>query len=497
MRRKRTNIRFAFTASILVVLAVIFAVTLKYKKREANFDVMEPSVEQDRDVAQTTEPEPNQKAPEAVQGQPEPEETARAVSEEEIEAQRASFVSDYESAPLLSTTPIKYLTMEVGGAPGEVAFNWFSPSGAGGKAVLCDTATGETQTIAAQTAASVTEPGFYYNKARVSGLKEYTDYTYKVGNDAGWSPEYSFSTKNFSGDFTFLVVSDAQIGQAQTEGQEETADRWDKVVTRLTRYVPNAVFMAHLGDQVAGYNDPGNYMGFFSHLGLYKIPLAPVVGNHDVDNWESGGGPWFYERYYVPNRSTYGCNWADTDGDYWFRYGNALFMVLNTDTVYGNTSHDDFVKEACDANPDAKWRIIMEHYPGYSSVEKYAGVSESVRGPFAYIAEHWDIDLFLNGHDHAYTRTAIMNGSCETLQEYDYETGAVAKNPAGALYVTCGTASGCIYQPVTTDNYAAVMQGQPEVPTAIQVDVGENTLKITTYLVDSWQVYDEYTLEKD
>lgn len=496
MRRKRRNVRFVFTASVLVVLVAVFAITLKFKGKEEEANALKPPVEQDREVAQTAEPKPEQEEP-ATESEPEePENVTQAVSEEEIEAQRASFVSDYESAPLLSTTSIKYLTMEMGGAPGEVAFNWFSPSGAGGKVVLYDTATGETQTVAAQTAASATEPGFYYNKARVSGLKEHTTYAYKVGNDAGWSPEYQFETKNFTGDFTFLVVSDAQIGQAQMEEQDVTSDRWDKVVTRLTKYVPEAVFMAHLGDQVAGYNDPQNYDGFFSHLGLYKIPLVPIVGNHDVDNWESGGGPWFYERYHVPNRSTYGCKWADTDGDYWFRYGNALFMVLNSDTAYGNTEHDNFIKETCEANADAKWRIIMEHYPSYSSVEKYAGISESVRGAFAYVAENWDIDLFLNGHDHAYTRTAIMNGQCETLPDYDYASGATAKNPEGTLYITCGTASGCLYQPIT-DNYAAMMQGQPEVPTAIRVDVGENTLKITTYLVDSWQVYDEYTLEKD
>ena len=72
----------------------------------------------------------------------------------------------------------------------------------------------------------------------------------------------------------------------------------------------------------------------------------------------------------------------------------------------------------------------------------------------------------------------------------------MAKNPAGALYVTTGTASGCIYQPIA-ENYAAVKQGQPETLTAMRVDVTDTTLTLTTYLMDSWQVYDQYTIQKD
>ena len=56
--------------------------------------------------------------------------------------------------------------------------------------------------------------------------------------------------------------------------------------------------------------------------------------------------------------------------------------------------------------------------------------------------------------------------------------------------------SGCIYQAVTPEEHI-VFQGQPEVPTALKVDVTENDLHITTYLVDSWTVYDEYTIHKE
>jgi hypothetical protein len=153
------------------------------------------------------------------------------------------------------------------------------------------------------------------------------------------------------------------------------------------------------------------------------------------------------------------------------------------------------VDQACAANPDAKWKIILVHQSGYSSVEKYQFESENCVEHYTYLAETYDIDLFLSGHDHAYTRTALMNAFCEPLSQYDYTSGGVLSNPEGAMYVNCSTASGCSYQPLFS-NYAAVVQHQPEVPTAMQVEVTDTTLKLTSYLVDSWEVFDEITLEK-
>lgn len=499
MRRRRTRARFTITAVTLLVLVTMFAWTLKHRER----NVDEPPVAQETEIPQTsqsdTEPKEDLEA-ETVQVEadiPETEEEKEPDVEDkdpEIDM-RASFVTDYTSAPLLNTTQIKYLTIQQGGQPGEVRLNWFSPSSSKGQVVLYNVNTGESQTYDASVGASATEAGLFYHKAAITGLQENTTYAYKVGDKNGWSPEYKFSTQSFSGDFTFLVTSDAQIGQSEMEVMQETVDRWDKVVTRLKKLVPESAFLVHLGDQVAGYNDTEQYRGFFEHLALYQTPMVPIVGNHDIDSWNSGGGPWFYERYNVPNRSKIGCNWADTDGDYWFRYGNVLFMVLNSNTVYGPEAHAEFVDQVCAENPDATWKIIMVHHSAYSSVEKYQFEAENCREHYAYLAETYDIDLFFSGHDHAYTRTALMNGWCEPLGDYDYSSGTVLADPQGALYVNCSTASGCLYQPLY-ENYAAVVQAQPEAPTAIRVDVTDHTLKLTAYLVDSWEVFDEITLQK-
>lgn len=73
--------------------------------------------------------------------------------------------------------------------------------------------------------------------------------------------------------------------------------------------MPEAQFLVHTGDQVAQFGNPEEYSGFLDHLGLYRIPLVPVTGNHDVANKQIseelgyGGGPYFYRQFYVPDRS--------------------------------------------------------------------------------------------------------------------------------------------------------------------------------------------------
>lgn len=503
MKRKNTNIRAIVTSAILLILVVAAAWTVKVRsQKEKEQEVVEAEVTQPTEVPKE-EPQPE---PEPEQPVEEPEEPDRLAEEEEqrVARERETFVTDYTSAPLLETTPIKCLSMQVGKRADEVRFNWMSPGSGAGQVVLRNVETGETASYTAECTASSTMPGYYVNKAIVSDLQLGGSYAYQVGSDGGgWSPEYQYDVPDAGNDVTFLVTSDAQIGQSQYEEMEVTIDTWDKVATRLVNYVPEAQFLLHNGDQVAVYGDAEQYDGFLNHLALYRIPLAPVVGNHDVPNENSmeetglPGLPYFYEHFNVPNRSGDGCSQYDKDGDYYFIRGDVLFIVLNSSTIQPTDTHETYVRAVVDDHKDIKWKIVIQHYPAYSSVAYYQEKLDPwIAASLAYLSEPNDIDLVLSGHDHAYSRSKFVDGRCNVIEGYDYASGATAVNPEGTMYVTCGTASGCIYQAVTPEEHI-VFQGQPEVPTALKVDVTENDLHITSYLVDSWSVYDEYTIHKE
>ncbi len=502
---KKTKKKWLSAAVLLAVLLVLAAGRILGEKKdsgeEAQLPIETPTEDTQTNEAKEETTKEDESAEELAAQQAQAEETARQ------EQEKSSFVTDYESAPLLSTSAIRYLSLEVGGTDGEVRLNWMSPSASAGQVSWYNEESGETQNVTAQCSASQTVPGYYVNKATVEGLEAGKTYTYQVGNDAGgWSPTYRYTVPegDTSEGFTFLVTSDAEIGQDEKNEMQVTVDDWDKVLTRLTSYVPEAQFLVHTGDQVSKFGDAEEYAGFLDHLALYKIPLVPVTGNHDVANSDMieelgyGGGPYFYEHFNVPNRSEeYGMSEYDKDGDYYFIRGNALFIVLNSLTAQATDIHEEYVPKVIAEHPDTKWRIIIQHYPAYSSVERYQKNMDSwMRFSLGYICEDNDIDLVLTGHDSVYSRSAFTNRRCESYADYDYTSGGTAVNPEGTMFVTCGTSSGSLYQ-AATPNENLVFQGQPEEPMALRIDLTDTDLHLRAYTVDNWTVYDEYTIRKE
>lgn len=505
MNKRQTKVKITVVILVLLLLTALTVYRVNGNRNEQLAEQQETNLkvsleeQHERDLEERPEEQQETNLEERSEEQQEIEPEGQQEKSREELAQLASFLPDYTSAPLLNTTEIKCLSMEVGASGDKVQLNWFSPSKESGKTEWKDSS-GIVQSFEAESTASVTMEGYYVNKAVVSSLKQGETYTYRVGNEDAWSPEYTYHVPENTGTFTFLVTSDAQIGQSEMEPPKETAQRWDSVLTRLTHYVPEAKFLLHVGDQVADFGSQEHYELFLEHLALYSIPLAPVVGNHDVANeWsmEANGhpdGPYFYEHFFVPNRSNMAEGQYDQNGNYSFIWGDILFSVLNGCYGHPGEFHESYVEQIVSAFPNTKWRIVIQHYAPYSAVGATEnGISDDY---LAHLTIDNDIDLVLAGHDHAYSRSAFLNREKETLPDYDYESGSVAVNPEGAMYVTCGTSSGCLYHSLEKEEHL-VFQGQPEAPTAIRIDVTDKELHLRTYLVDSWTLYDEYTIRKE
>ena len=119
----------------------------------------------------------------------------------------------------------------------------------------------------------------------------------------------------------------------------------------------------------------------------------------------------------VPDLSTLGSN-GIVGGDYSFRYGDALFMMLNTQDT-NVAEHRQFMEETIKANADCKWRIVTLHQDIYGSAE-HSNEPEitNLRYELVPIFEENDVDVVLTGHDHAYSRTYLLEGGKKSF-EYD------------------------------------------------------------------------------
>lgn len=392
---------------------------------------------------------------------------------------------DY-SVPMLTSTSIRYLSVNVGATEDQVHLVWYSPSEEAGQ-VLWTTAKDEDfenpEVYLASVEPSQADPGYYVNKVVVEGLKSNTKYLYQVGNGEAMSPAYSYKTTKFSDTVRFTAVGDTQLGKP-AEDLDWQKKNWHLVLNKIKYHFPDSSFLISLGDQVNHFDSGGEYEAYLNQGVLYSMPLAPVKGNHDV------GGPQYSEHFMLPNQSSLGNCDDGGDGDYWFTRGKALFIVLNTMNKEKWNEHGAFIASAVEANPDARWRIVFSHYSPYNGYEDYLENAEAIRPYFLSFTDQYDIDLVMCGHDHAYVRTYFIkkDGSYG-----EYESPAV--DPEGTMYLTLSSSSGSLYRRPVSQNEAAV-SSKRHAPEVTDVEITPKSLKVVTYNAETWEVTDEFEIRK-
>lgn len=383
----------------------------------------------------------------------------------------------------------KNLTLQPGNKPDEVYVTWFSRTSSRGKVTFETDGLFHNITAKATTKGSISVPGYYRNSALITGLESNTTYTYHLSNGGRQSPTYTYKTGDlYSTDFSFTIAGDPEIGLGDPEVLSGHRSIWRVVLNRMKTHIPDSSFIVTTGDQIAKPDSTEHYDYFLDNSVLYSTPLVPVVGNHD-----SGTG-FFGDHFSLPNMSSIGHE-SGSDGDYWFTKGNVLFMVLNNMCPQPTEVHEQFVSEAIEANPEAKWRIIISHYSPVTAVERYLGTRESVIREYVYMGEVFDIDLFIGGHDHVYTRGHFIDEDGDPLEgsELAYEFD----NPEYPLFVIFNGATDALLREPDEDYPWSAISVQNGVPQLSEVHVTEDSLTITTHDADSWTTVDSFTIHKD
>lgn len=343
------------------------------------------------------------------------------------------------------------------------------------------------------------------NKVTVEGLfEENTTYYYSYTDDVknpNWSEVQSYTTKKTT-NFQTILVGDPQIGASGSQGQGTADDiniavdtfNWNKTLEQAKITAPNASFILSAGDQIdyAGTDSSdgknvreSEYAGFTYPALLRMIPLATTIGNH-----ESKGTDYKY-HYNNPN-SEDGLGSTNSGSDYYFSYGNVLFISLNSNNR-NTVEHRELLKKAVESNPDAKWKVVMFHHDIYGSGQPHSDTDgANLRALFAPLMDEFGIDMCLTGHDHSYARSYLMADG--TAIQYD---DSVAINPEGTLYIAAGSASGSkFYKLATTKQYYIAERSNTQIPTFSTIDFSDESIVIKTYDYNGNKYADDYTLYK-
>ncbi len=389
----------------------------------------------------------------------------------------------------------------------------------------------------------------YPNKVTVTGLEEETDYQYEYYIDGAWSEKYDYSTESFSS-FSVMYVGDPQIGastgQTTADGTSSSDNgkeyyamndsyNWNQTLINATEQFSDLAFILSAGDQInqtSASKDSEKlqqqieYAGFLYPSVLRSLPIATTIGNHDSKSIN------YSNHFNNPNtqtsdETTAGATTAGTD--YYFAYGNTLFISIDTNN-YNCATHENVIKEAVEAYPDATWRILMFHQDIYGSGYDHSDSDGMVlRTQLTPIIDEYDIDAVLQGHDHTYSRTyqlssttSIEDATVYTTSDTDADSAYQTDNascyniltgltnlyrvvdPDGTVYFEANSSTGSkFYQMIGTQQDYIAARSQSWRPTYAVIDITETTLTVTTYdaatgevLVADGDIESTYTIVK-
>lgn len=365
---------------------------------------------------------------------------------------------------------------------------------------------------------------YYSNKVIVKNLKADTNYYYQVMQNGKWQDAEAYTTKSFS-EFSFLYVGDPQIGasknQTSTEqekmvsaGNEVSSTAADNLAARNDGYNWNNIlndavkdhsdvsFIVSAGDQVNAGKNEREYAAYLGADALTSLPVATTIGNHDsVSNQYS-------LHFNNPNAfSSSDANYiqgqTEAGTDYYYSYGNVLFIVLDTNN-YNCATHENVMKKAISENKDAKWRIVVFHQDIFGSGYDHSDSDGMVlRTQLTPLMDKYDIDVVLQGHDHTYSRTYQLQGDGKDHTAYgkdvdmksadyitqnncyqivdDTESGTVV-NPKGTVYLEANSATGSkFYNLIASKQDYISERSQTWTPSYSVVTVTDNSFSVKTY----------------
>lgn len=239
------------------------------------------------------------------------------------------------------------------------------------------------------------DPVIRRHRVVVGGLEPGRAYACSLGDGSpeGWGPWQTVKTAPPRDRPTrFLYLGDAQTG---LEG-------WGRLLEAAVRRHRDLDFLVLAGDLVDRGNERTNWDHFFLRAArvLDRLPTMPCVGNHEYLDV----GPRLYRAFFeLPGNGPCG---IESDLVYAFEAGDACFAVLDSTLAVWDVDAARRQAEWLDqvlSRTHARWKIAIFHHPVYPS-HPWRDMP-ALRQFWVPVFDRHGVDLVLQGHDHAYSRT--------------------------------------------------------------------------------------------
>lgn len=244
----------------------------------------------------------------------------------------------------------------------------------------------------------------------IKNLKHGESYQYRVANGANWSEWYDFKIGNSTdSSYSFIFIGDVQDSINGVSGE---------LFHRAYASQPNAAFIMFIGDMIERPHDA--YWGEWFREGGKMFRTTPVIatpGNHEYYKGliQKLDERWMAHFSFPQNgpKNFLGrvCYWD---------YQNTRYISLDSNGIQSIPSaleQRSWLKSVLE-NTHQRWIVVMMHHPIYSTSRGRDYFY--LRALFKPLFDQYNVDLVLEGHDHAYGRAAHIPNS-----KYKDKQGAV------------------------------------------------------------------------
>ncbi len=285
------------------------------------------------------------------------------------------------------------------------------------------------------------QPGTVYQYRAISGEAASGIYTFKTGGKKGSPFSFVAYGDNKNGPFNFL-----------------------RIVELIRSKRPD--FVIHNGDFVDRGKVKKQWQKLFFEPArklIREIPLFPVIGNHE-DHAQN-----YFDYFSVPNNELW----------YSFNYGNAHFIVLDTESdslKKGAAEYRWLIEDL--RRKQATWTFVATHHPLFTAGGNYyANDRIYLKNLLHPIFEKYGVDMVLSGHDHNYERSfPIMSHN--------------GKRPV--TYVVCGNGG----TPLRYIGHREWTLHTERVFGFVRIHIDGSKLHYQAYNIND-EVIDEFTLDKN
>lgn len=306
-----------------------------------------------------------------------------------------------------------------------------------------------------------------FNSATFTGLKENTEYVFKVSDGTTESEIKTFSTAKANTASDFFVIADIQ---------NTSTEDIDRVNAALGNTGVTYDFGIHTGDIVDKAGDYAYWEAAgsaFSTGVLGTTDIFHTLGNHEYTG-----------DFYAINAAHYfdlpGSKDAAPEA-YSVEYGNIYIASFGFLGMTEYKAAVEWLREDI-AKSDATWKILTVHQPPYYT--NAGGATKGYRELITAAADELGLDFVFSGHDHAYARTQPI-------------TAGVPDAENGTVYILSGSVGGKGYDAINEPahyydklvdykDYDAIYMTVSVTDTEFAINTYDCKLDGTSILIDSY-----------